>query len=148
MNINDHLIFHDKSGSLWGFNLADDNSLVNFTVSENGKSAEKGRIDIDVSEFAADINENSVLHFIYIKNSQIKYGKLLESGRWSSNTVYRFEAKDATVRELGLNLIDKKANIFYILQEDSGKNIGTVCHGLWNREKFHNKQSRQNKHAA
>lgn len=134
MKKGDHLVFKDKKNSLWEFNLTEDKSLVYSAVAEDEKSKEEGRIDSDVVEFAVDIDDKGVVHFVYITKDSLKYCTL-DEGQWSSKTIHRFEGNNFTVRELGLYLIGKDANIFYIFQKDLNVNIGTICHCLWDGEK-------------
>lgn len=134
MKKGDHMVFKDNKNSLWEFNLTEDNSLVYSTVAEDEKSKEEGRIDSDVVEFAVDIDDKGVVHFVYITKDSLKYCTL-DEGQWSSKTIHRFEGNNFTVRELGLYLIGKDANIFYIFQKDLNVNIGTICHCLWDGEK-------------
>ncbi|NLK00024.1 MAG: DUF3450 domain-containing protein [Clostridia bacterium] len=130
MNANNYLIFKDNSSDLWEFHLTADNNLVYSVTSADGKNKEEGSIDTDVLEFAADIDKKGVVHFAYIQNEHLKYGEL-NDGRWSSEAIHCFEGVNYTARELRLCLAGKNASIFYIFKKDISKNIGSLCHCLW-----------------
>lgn len=134
MDKNNPMLFKDGNKSLWEFHLSEDNCLVYSTVSEGGKHMEGGKIDTEVSEFAAGIDQKGVLHFVYIKERSLKYCKL-ESGSWLSKTIYEFEDDIIVLQELGLCLSGNNANIFHVLQKNTGNsNLGTIRHLLWDGE--------------
>jgi hypothetical protein len=132
---NKYLVFKDKKDDLWELYLSEDNELIYSIRTKAGEGKEKGKIDTQVTEFDADIDEKGVIYFVYKRNNELKHCKL-ENNQWFSQTIYTFEEEafeeeSYIVKELELYIIDRYVNIFYVYQKKPHESIASICHCLW-----------------
>lgn len=131
-----HLIFKDKKSDLWEFHLTEMGDLEYNIVCESYKSSKMVTIGSNVLEFAADIDIFGTINLVYVtKTGELIYCKF-QDRQFSSGVIYYFKDNNYALRELTLCMTEKKANIFYILQDGKTNKTGTIYHGQWDKNRY------------
>lgn len=128
-------IFFDSEDHIWNFNVNSTGRLVYSIMYEENKWTKVSKIDDEVIDFTADIDDEGKVFIIYsVKGGQLKYCTW-KDGKWFGKTLYDLESMGYQIKEINVKKIMGNLHIFFIARNNSHKSKGALMHLCLDGEK-------------